>query len=476
MSKLSTLKRAGYVSLALGMGLATTPLISAGNAFADEPCEGPTNYQELNNLINNWYVAPPELVTLCGNINGDVSLFGRQTTINLNGYTITATGQNALSATDWWQNPGKLTVVGDGNVNGGLNGNLDIRGGSYNNNPSQFVTADNLEAYEVGGRWIIDVDLDDFTAELDHKAVRVGNAVQITNNLSTLGSKSGVIYTVGGGDDSIISVSNSGKVTGMSEGIASVTVSPSFDPSVEITLDVSVYDIKTETEEDEAGDVVAGTLKELIDDGGLPKNPKDAPEYAKEVLGEGKEYRRAHEALRTAMGAGETITTAVEVDDEYEPTDEEVAIVEEALADYDVTEITYYDVSAVARDSEGWKLASLHKLNNRVIVALATTSEPAEGYSRQYLVVHIVNGEPILLTEGEDFFIEDGVLYLWTDEFSTFAVSYEDTLIPEVEPKAPETGVSTETTGSASANIVSMIAGAIATLTVAGAAVFVKRK
>lgn len=443
--------------------------------FADEPCEGPKNFQELNNVINNWYVMPPELVTLCGNINGDVLLYGRQTTIDLNGYSITATGQNALSAYNWYQASGKLTIIGEGNVNGGLAGNLDIQGGSYSNNPTNFVTAPK-KAYQVDGRWIIDVNLDNFTAELDHKAVRVGNTVQITNNLSTLGSKSGVIYTISGGDESIIAVSNNGTVTGTSEGTASVTVSPSFDPSIKVVLDVSVYDVKAEPEGDEAGTVAADTLKDVIDNGGLPKNPKDAPEFAKEVLGEGKEYRRAHEALRTAMGAGETITTAVEVDDEYEPTEEEVAMVEEALADYNVSEITYYDVSVVARDSEGWKLASLHKLNEKVIVALATTSEPAEGYSRQYLVVHIVNGEPVLLTEGEDFFIEDGVLYLWTDEFSTFAVSYEDTLIPEVEPKAPETGANTETTGSASASTATMIAGIVAAMTVAGAAVFAKRK
>ena len=85
------------------------------------------------------------------------------------------------------------------------------------------------------------------------------------------------------------------------------------------------------------------------------------------------------------------------------------------------------------------------------------------------------------MVEGVDFYIEDGVLYVISDKFSTFAVAYKDTLLPVKEEvvytvTAPNTGENTTNEGGASANLSVAVIVAIAAVTLAGAAVFIKRK
>ena len=152
----------------------------------------------------------------------------------------------------------------------------------------------------------------------------------------------------------------------------------------------------------------------------------------------------------------------------------EKADIEKALASHDVDHIDYYDVSVLLKVN-GDELGKLHKLNGKITVALAKVSDPAAGYSRQYFVVRDHEGTVTVLTEGVDFYIEDGVIYVISDEFSTYAVAYKNTLLPV--PKAPETGDEAEAEGgAASVNASTAMVVAIAALTLVGAAIFAKRK
>ena len=131
-----------------------------------------------------------------------------------------------------------------------------------------------------------------------------------------------------------------------------------------------------------------------------------------------------------------TVETEVKVTDingSVDPT--EKAAIEKELAPYNVDHIDYYDVSVLLK-IDGEEFGKLHKLNGEITVALAKTSDPATGYTRQYFVVRDHNGTVTVLTEGVDFYIENGVIYVISDEFSTYAVAYKDTLIP----KSPDTG------------------------------------
>lgn len=478
MRKISTLKRAGYVGLALGLGLLSTPVLVGGSVYADEECTGPTDVAELSAELSNWWSSGQ--ITLCGDIEGTASVTGRQVTINLNGHTIINESGNALSASNWYNMTGKMTITGEGTVIGGLSGNLDLRGGVYSNNPSNFVK-NPLSAYQrKDGKYVVEVTLVDQDVEVTptRKSIRVGKTFTIVTSVA---SESTTTFDFTGYDESIISVSEAGVVTGLAAGTTTVTVSSTYEPTITRNVDVSVYGIEA-IDEDDAGAVTAAeTLADAIDAGYLPKDPKTASDEAKEVFGQGKEYRSAHEAIRSAMGAGSVLTTEVLVDDEVEPTEEEVAMVEEALADYNVDEISYYDVSVLVGEY-GDPVAQLHKLNNKIAVVLTTVEDPADGYTRQYLVVRLHNGEATLLTEGEDadFYIKDGKLYVNSDLFSMFAVSYVDTKNETVVTvKAPETGAVMTDGDSASADSVSLGVATVfvlAATTLAGAFIFAKRK
>ena len=82
--------------------------------------------------------------------------------------------------------------------------------------------------------------------------------------------------------------------------------------------------------------------------------------------------------------------------------------------------------------------------------------------------------EPEVLVEGRDFYIEDGVIYVISDRFSTYAVAYKDTLIPETtvttSVTSPDTGASTSEGASASSNALVMLMAVMTAITLAGAA------
>lgn len=154
----------------------------------------------------------------------------------------------------------------------------------------------------------------------------------------------------------------------------------------------------------------------------------------------------------------------------------EKADIENALSEagIEVDNIDYYDVSVLMK-MEGLTVGKLHKLNGKITVALTEVTDPASGYSRQYFVVRDHNGTVTVLEEGVDFYIEDGVLYVISDEFSTYAVAYKDTLLPV--PKAPDTGDEVVAEGdTASVSLSTAIVLASAAITLAGAIVFAKRK
>ena len=152
----------------------------------------------------------------------------------------------------------------------------------------------------------------------------------------------------------------------------------------------------------------------------------------------------------------------------------EKADIKKALsnAGVEVDNIDYYDVS-VLMTMNGFEAGKLHKLNDKITVALAETSDPASGYTRQYFVVRDHNGTVTVLTEGVDYYIENGVIYVISDEFSTYAVAYKDTLMP----KAPDTGDEAMIDGGAATMDIGVVMVlTLAAITVMGVAVAVKRK
>lgn len=244
---------------------------------------------------------------------------------------------------------------------------------------------------------------------------------------------------------------------------------------------VVVYSVEADPETDPEG-VTADTLKEYIE--GIFKDSNTWEEFvekvqkSREIFGDGFEYLWSTAGVNGAVFGGDKIETRVEVT-ELSEEDVDAALIE-TIEGLDVDNVEYFDVS-VWMSRNGYDFGKMHQLNGKITVALTEVTDPETGYARQYIVVRQHAGEePEILVEGVDFYIEDGVLYVISDKFSTFAVAYKDTLLPVEEVvytvTAPNTGENTANEGGASANLSAAVIAAIAAVTLAGAAVFAKRK
>lgn len=245
---------------------------------------------------------------------------------------------------------------------------------------------------------------------------------------------------------------------------------------------VVVYSVEADPETDPEG-VTADTLKEYIE--GIFKDSNTWEEFvekvqkSREIFGDGFEYLWSTAGVNGAVFGGDKIETRVEVT-ELSEEDVDAALIE-TIEGLDVDNVEYFDVS-VWMSRNGYDFGKMHQLNGKITVALTEVTDPETGYARQYIVVRQHAGEePEILVEGVDFYIEDGVLYVISDKFSTFAVAYKDTLLPVKEEvvytvTAPNTGKNTANEGGASANLSVAVIAAIAAVTLAGAVVFTKRK
>lgn len=245
---------------------------------------------------------------------------------------------------------------------------------------------------------------------------------------------------------------------------------------------VVVYDVTADSESDPKGvteETLKGYIEGMFSDVTSMEDLMERMEEARALFGDGWEGLGSILGVSGAVMSGSEITTRVEVT-ELEETDVDETLID-AVKELNVDNVEYYDVS-VWMSRDGYDFGRLHQLNKKITVALTTVTEPESGYTRKYIVVRQHEGEePEVLVEGVDFYIEDGVLYVISDKFSTFAVAYQDTMIPAYGSvtytvKAPETGDNTNETGSASANTVLAAVAVVTAVTLAGAAIFAKRR
>ena len=269
-------------------------------------------------------------------------------------------------------------------------------------------------------------------------------------------------------------------------GVHEVTMKHSFGRDArEIVkrVTVVVYEVTADSETDPEG-ITADTLKDYIE--GMFTQPTSWEEMIAKMQQAQDLFGTGFESVWSAMGVSGAVMNGSEIATRVEVTELEEVDVDEnlisAVEALNVDNVEYYDVS-VWMSRDGYDFGRLHQLNNKITVALTTVTDPESGYARKYIVVRQHEGEePEVLVEGVDFYIEDGVLYVISDKFSTFAVAYQDTMIPAYGSvtytvKAPETGESTIEGSSANDNSMIMaIVTMIAAITIAGVAVFTKRK
>lgn len=478
--KTSTLKSAGYTVAILAMLM---PAVAFTNTFAD--CEGPADLGELQALLDERN--DNQNVTLCGNINGQFTAYRRMTTINLNGYSINS-GTDAFARV---REQGQITIAGAGNVNGRMSGGFNASsfiaaGGTYTDASVANFTANGLTAYSVGGVYRVEPEITaaNFVVspvDPEEITIRKGQTAKITATLPA-GSTSGVTFETD--TDGVIEIDATGAITTVGTGYTWVTVTPAYDPTMAKGVYVNVYDIEPVSEpegEQYEGEVnAADNLADVIDEGLVDDNG-DATDKAKTTFGEYSAQYVAGE-LQEAMRYGEVINTQIYKDEAY-LTDSQRAEMVALMDGVSLDNTTFYEIDVDIYRGANY-VGSLLEMDNPVRVFVAETTDPEAGYTRKYYMVSYHNGEPELLEEGVDFEIVDGKIYLISNKFSVFALGFKDTLAPVVTSttysvKAPETGEATETTeveGGASASLSMAVVTAIAAVTLAGAAVFAKRK
>lgn len=139
--------------------------------------------------------------------------------------------------------------------------------------------------------------------------------------------------------------------------------------------------------------------------------------------------------------------------------------------------VAMYEVYLVIY-ADGEEIGLVYELDDAITLKLEIPEEyrsAADGYTRTFTVVRGHQAMDYSETADKMAPVREGnYLVFKNKKFSSFAISYQDVLNPV--PISPDTGKNTNVAGSASANVAVAIAGALAAVTLAGAAVFVKRK
>ena len=362
-------------------------------------------------------------------------------------------------------------VVEEGNADGlrfnrRTNGNLRNfnvtarRAGVYKVRYTDYM--ENGEVVDEFVATIIVVEVE----ELNNVIVRKGNTLEFTGNDAWDAS---IAYNTTTGDELTVSENDEGEMAAvfnsaeLEPGKYTVEVSHEFDDGVSMVVkraNIIVYEILTDSENDPEG-VIADTIEQylnsLVENGKIDEllETSDIPfvgpfidlariatlltdDTTTSTLGNGFEGLSGLLGLHDTLNDGTSISTRVNV----RPFDEEDEVDEElsefiATLGYNVEDLMFFDVTVVMSDGTD-DFGVLHELTKEITFVLCEVSEPQEGYTREWVVIRQHNGVSEVLPATK-FFIKDGKLYVSSSEFSTYAVTFEDTKIPE----APDTGTYT---------------------------------
>ncbi len=197
------------------------------------------------------------------------------------------------------------------------------------------------------------------------------------------------------------------------------------------------------------------------------------------ILGEAASTNE--DALK-AVAEGINVSAAIEVTEIETPEEEIVAKVEEALAKQNENGVVvgYFDVSVLLKNTlTNETISNISELASPIELTVALPSElqtVSEGYTRAFYVIREHNGKVELL---ETSLASDGKsLTFETDKFSTYALTYVDTLASSETPTTPEnpSEETPEVPQTFDSLTTYMIGGGVSIAAIAGAVIYIKRK
>ena len=236
-----------------------------------------------------------------------------------------------------------------------------------------------------------------------------------------------VMYTTinwGTSDAGIVTVSDSGMMTGVAPGTA--TVSASID-DVYDTVEVTVYTISSNIENEDDQQQAIDTAGDIIDD--IANN--DSPDLSNTDISE-NDLPAIREEVQETIADGGSVNVDVHIEAKPKTS---------SLTWYDIIQRVYhvddvdsflnvtFDMYVKDKSGDDHHIGSITEFEEPMTVELpAPVTQPRPGYARQYEVIRI-HGEEVE-SLGEPVY-DNGTYYCESDKFSVFALAYRDTPLYE---------------------------------------------
>ena len=287
----------------------------------------------------------------------------------------------------------------------------NITGGTYNCDvkdeiASGYSTYKTTSGYDVAETGEVSIE---FNEIIMAKGSTKDLGISVTNNLEKY-------FTISSSDDSVVSVENN-KITANKVGKATITASLSNGTSKQVS--VVVYEIVGEENTDEVNDtkqVVNEIVNQIIN--------------GEEVAGLTDEQKQA---IETSVKDGEKLV--VDVDSTLVDSEEisEDASKVEAVIKNDAKIAGYYNIDIIIKNEQGTEITKLSQLNKEIQITISIPegiSKVEDGYTRKYTIIRVHDG---VAEELETIYNENGTLTFSSDKYSTYAITYVDTLNNSIE-------------------------------------------
>lgn len=287
----------------------------------------------------------------------------------------------------------------------------NITGGTYNCDvkdeiASGYSTYKTTSGYDVKKTGEISVESNEIIMS---KGSTKDLGISVTNNLEKY-------LTISSNDDSVVSIKDN-KITANKVGKATITASLSNGTSKQVS--VVVYEIVGEENTDEVNDtkqVVNEIVNQIIN--------------GEEVAGLTDEQKQA---IETSVKDGEKLV--VDVDSTLVDSEEisEDASKVEAVIKNDAKIAGYYNIDIIIKNEQGTEITKLSQLNKEIQITISIPegiSKVEDGYTRKYTIIRVHDG---VAEELETIYNENGTLTFSSDKYSTYAITYVDTLNNSIE-------------------------------------------
>ena len=287
----------------------------------------------------------------------------------------------------------------------------NITGGTYNCDvkdeiASGYSTYKTTSGYDVAETGEVSIE---FNEIIMAKGSTKDLGISVTNNLEKY-------LTISSNDDSVVSIKDN-KITANKVGKATITASLSNGTSKQVS--VVVYEIVGEENTDEVNDtkqVVNEIVNQIIN--------------GEEVAGLTDEQKQA---IETSVKDGEKLV--VDVDSTLVDSEEisEDASKVEAVIKNDAKIAGYYNIDIIIKNEQGTEITKLSQLNKEIQITISIPegiSKVEDGYTRKYTIIRVHDG---VAEELETIYNENGTLTFSSDKYSTYAITYVDTLNNSIE-------------------------------------------